>query len=56
MVEIIGILTITALIWLLAWAMGTENEVARRNSIAALHGSEFPRSEESPEQQTRRAA
>ena len=32
MVEIIGIVTMVALIWLLSWAMGSESESTRRST------------------------
>ena len=56
MVEIIGVVTMGALVTLLAWAMGSESDSERRKIISALSGSAFTSSAKMPEQQTRRAA
>lgn len=53
MVEIIGLLTIGALVWLLAWAMAGESEAERRR---ILSGGNQPGPIARPEMPKRRAA
>ena len=56
MVTIIGLVTIVALVWLLAWAMGLESDSERRRRISALPTAALARHDIVPDRQTRRAA
>lgn len=56
MVEIIGLVTMGALVSLLAWAMGLESDSERRKIISALSASKLTDVKNRQEQLTRRAA
>ena len=56
MVTIIGLVTIVALVWLLAYAMGLESDSERRKKISVSPAASPTHSDIVPERQTRRAA
>ena len=56
MVTIIGLVTIVALVWLLAWAMGLESDSERRRRKSASSAEALTHSDIVPARQTRRAA
>ncbi|CBK42824.1 exported protein of unknown function [Nitrospira defluvii] len=56
MVTIIGLVTIVALVWLLAWAMGLESDSERRRRKSASSAEALTHNNLAAERQTRRAA
>jgi hypothetical protein len=56
MVTIIGLVTIVALVWLLAWAMGLESDSERRRRKSASSAEPLTHNNLAAERQTRRAA
>jgi len=56
MVAMIGLITMGILIWLLAWAMGSESDSERRKISSALSTAGFTPGNHLPDQRMRRAA
>ncbi len=55
MVEMIGLVVITALVWVLAWAMGAEKSEAERKKGFSV-SEQFVGKDRSEQQSARRAA